>query len=512
MSVEDHFINNGHIRDIVIAGGGIEGWMSSAFLARVLAPQKIRITHIELPTVREIIPSAGIFGVSQPYIQEFLVKFGISEPEIMQKSRASFRLGSKYSGGPDDQPFMQFFGEYGHGKGVAAFHQYWLKQYLSGDDTALETYAMGAELAQQDKFIHPVNDEKSILSTFDYAYHFDPEKFTDCMREIALKAGVINICGDLDNVRICRTSGMIEALVLAGGRAVSGDFFIDCTGVEARLIGKALGIDFESWANMLPCNRAIFGKNKTVSGSLSPYTHYRRHPNGFLWNIPLQTHTEEGVFFASNYLSADKAEALLTGHNSMSHIQSLKIQPGRHHCFWRRNCLAIGLSAGFSGPINSTALHLVQSGLRRFVSLLPYRGPARCEADEYNRMMIAEMEQIRYFSILHYVAQRNKDSALWRLCGKIDIPDSLQLRIDQFKSRGRLVLNDEDPFDKDSWLALFVGMGILPDRYDPLLGAIDEATIARHMQAIRTEMQKTTAKVPTHYDYLKGYGAMARDI
>lgn len=93
MSVEDHFINNGHIRDIVIAGGGIEGWMSSAFLARVLAPQKIRITHIELPTVREIIPSAGIFGVSQPYIQEFLVKFGISEPEIMQKSRASFRLG-----------------------------------------------------------------------------------------------------------------------------------------------------------------------------------------------------------------------------------------------------------------------------------------------------------------------------------------------------------------------------------------------------------------------------------
>ena len=77
------------------------------------------------------------------------------------------------------------------------------------------------------------------------------------------------------------------------------------------------------------------------------------------------------------------------------------------------NCVALGLAGGFMEPLESTSLHLVQSAVFRFLSLMPTSTGYDPSAEaEFNRLSIAEYEQCRDFIILHYVANERTESVL----------------------------------------------------------------------------------------------------
>ena len=164
--------------------------------------------------------------------------------------------------------------------------------------------------------------------------------------------------------------------------------------------------------------------------------------------------------------------------------------------------MALGLASGFMEPLESTSIHLIQTGVFRLLSLLPVRDHDEATADEYNRLSKIEYEQIRDFIILHYHATEREDSELWRYCKNMSIPDSLRHKIELFRSRGRIARFDDQLFIEPSWLAVFMGQGVEPRDHDRLADVPPLADVQRRLAGIRQVTGQIAQRLPSHDDFI----------
>ena len=180
----------------------------------------------------------------------------------------------------------------------------------------------------------------------------------------------------------------------------------------------------------------------------------------------------------------------------------LRFVTGKRRKFWDKNCVAIGLSAGFMEPLESTSLHLIQYGILRLLALFPDAEMSPLLAREYNAQTAAEYERIRDFLILHYKATERDDSELWRYCAAMVIPDSLQYKIDHFRSHGMIVSDERELFKNPSWIAVYLGQGITPKRAPAVASMRDGVPVADRLAAISQAMNAAVAEMPAHADFL----------
>jgi tryptophan halogenase len=123
-------------------------------------------------------------------------------------------------------------------------------------------------------------------------------------------------------------------------------------------------------------------------------------------------------------------------------------------------------------------------------------------AQEYNNQTIAEYERIRDFLILHYKATTRDDAELWRYCSAMEIPDSLQYKIDHFRSYGLLVSDERELFNNPSWIAVYLGQGIVPQRAPAIANLRDSVPVSDRLAAIRSAMQEAVAEMPEHAEFI----------
>ena len=245
----------------------------------------------------------------------------------------------------------------------------------------------------------------------------------------------------------------------------SGDLFIDCSGFRSLLLGEALGVPFEDWSRWLPCDRAIAVPSERTE-PLLPYTRSTAHPAGWQWRIPLQHRTGNGHVYSSAHMSDDDAERLLLDTLDAPPIAEpnrLRFTAGRRTKAWEANVIAVGLSSGFLEPLESTSIHLIQHGIQKLISLFPGRGISPIERDEYNRHMVNSYEPVRDFLILHYHAT-GRTGPFWDHLRHMELPDTLQHKIELFREHGRVFRYNEELFDVPSWIAVMLGQGIDPAR------------------------------------------------
>ena len=495
------------LRSVVIVGGGSAGWMTAASLSNALSARQCSITLIE----SDEIGTVGVGEATIPPIKVLNQTMGLDEAEFMRRSQGTFKLGIQFvDWAQKGHSYFHAFGPHGVQFDYSPLHQHWLKHRASPGMPYIDELSMAWNAAQLGRFDKPTQDPRLITSHFDYAYHFDAGLYARYLREVSEKRGVVRVEGLVEQVLLRTGDGFVDKLRLRDGREIEGDLFIDCSGFRGLLIEEALKTGYDDWSHWLPCNRALAVPCESAGDAL-PYTRATAREAGWQWRIPLQHRIGNGYVYCSEFISDDEAASLLLQRldgKALAAPRPLRFVTGRRRQLWNRNVVALGLASGFLEPLESTSLHLVQSGISKLLALWPDLDFDATVTAEYNRLSQLEFERVRDFLVLHYKLTQRDDSALWRHTAAMAIPDSLQVKIDQFSHYGRIVVDGADLFGPASWLAVQIGQLNQPRRYDPLLDqrAVDGAKfLLQQHQAMVVSAQK----MPGHLEAIRRMGAKA---
>lgn len=495
--------HNAPIERIVILGGGSAGWMAAAALANG-SQGSCAITLIE----SEEIGTIGVGEATIPPVRHFNARLGIDEATFLRETSGTFKLGIEFINWTrEGYSYFHPFGQYGAEFDDLPFYQYWIREQVAGIAAPLDEFSMAWAVAKAGRFEHPSKDRRQIQSTFDYAYHFDAGLYARYLRGYSEARGVNRIEGRVVSATQDPESGFVRSVTLSDGRSFEGDLFIDCTGFFGFLIEKTLQTGYEDWSHWLPCNRAVAAPCKSDQ-PLHPYTKSTAKAAGWQWRIPLQHRVGNGYVYCSSFLSAEDAEAELRrtlDNEPLAEPRHISFVTGKRKKFWNKNCVAIGLSAGFMEPLESTSLHLIQYGILRLLALFPDKHMSPLLIDEYNALTSAEYERIRDFLILHYKATERRGDEFWRYCANMEIPDRLQYKIDHFRSHGIIVSDERELFSNPSWIAVLIGQGIIPERAPALSGLRKDVPVSARMAQIRAAMTEAVAAMPGHRDFLNAY-------
>ncbi|WP_416307989.1 tryptophan halogenase family protein [Neptunicella sp. SCSIO 80796] len=492
-------MNNQSIQKVVILGGGTAGWITASLLAKVLG-KRIDITLVESDDI-------GIVGVGEasiPPMVNFNNALGIDEKDFIRQTNATIKMGIQFEHWKQQgESYMHAFGSIGKNFPFCDFHHFWNRSQQLGIQSNFWDFSLNYQAAKQNKFAH-LNQIEGNLPGIAHAYHFDAGLYAKYLRNHCEKLGVTRVEGRVDEVRVNPKNGYIDRMVLAEGRTITGDLFIDCSGMRAVLIEKTLGIGFEDWSHWLPCNRAITVPTEAVS-PVTPYTRSIAHTAGWQWRIPLQHRTGNGIVYASNYLSDEQAKhTLLTNLDAkpLAEPRTISFKTGRRAQQWHKNVVSIGLSSGFLEPLESTSIHLIQTAVIRLIKHFPHQQINDAEVQSYNRQSQAEMEHIRDFIILHYKLTERDDSPFWRQCRIMQIPPSLKEKINLFKQTGKVFREQEELFAEVAWQQVFLGQGAIPEDIHPLASSLSEQQIRELLSNLKLIIDRNVDKLPLHQQFI----------
>jgi tryptophan halogenase len=494
------------VKNIVIVGGGTAGWMTAAAMAKVLLGDfSIRLVE------SDDIGTVGVGEATIPQIRQFNQALEIDENDFVRQTQATFKLGIQFvDWGRLGDSYMHGFGTLGRDRGLLPFHQYWLKAHLAGKVSAIGPYCLNVVAALRGKFMRPPGlGTESPLSSIAYAYHFDASLYARYLRNFAEARGVRRTEGKVKETLLRPADGFIEAIVLDSGEKISGDLFIDCSGFRGVLIEQALRTGYEDWTHWLPCDRALAVPCTSV-GPPTPYTRSTAREAGWQWRIPLQHRMGNGYVYSSAHISDDEAaDTLLANLDGapLSDPRPLRFVTGKRRKFWNRNCVAIGLAAGFMEPLESTSIHLIQSALTLLLSFFPDRGFDPVMTDRFNQKSTMDWERIRDFLILHYHATERSDTAFWNDCRTMSVPRQLLDYMDLFRHSGRFYRENEELFTQISWVQVMLGQRITPRSYHPLVDLLNDADLDAFIANVGHIVERCADAMPPHEKFIARYCA-----
>src|SRR6478609_5705438 len=454
------------MQKILIVGGGTAGWMAAALFGKLFQG----LYDIEL-VESEAIGTVGVGEATIPAIKKYNELVQLDEPEFMRRTQGTFKLGVQFvDWWRPGHSYIHGFGVIGQDWEWLRCHHYWLQAHQRGRARDFADYSINTAAALQNKFMQARADmADSPIGHIAYAFHFDAPLYARYLRAFAEQQGVRRREGKIVDVGM-HDNGDIASVSLEDGRKIEADFFIDCSGFRALLIEQNLKTGYEDWSHWLPCDRAMAVPCARTE-PLHPFTRSTARGPGWQWRIGLQHRTGNGLVYSSKHIDDEGAEKLLLANldgEQLANPNRLRFTSGKRRKMWNRNCVALGLAAGFLEPLESTSIHLVQSAAIRLVRLFPDRQTDQATIDEFNRQCDFEWERIRDFIVLHYWANK-RDGAFWEYCRTMELPATLQRKIDLWMANGRIFRENDELFAEESWIEVLLGQGVVPSSHDPLV-------------------------------------------
>lgn len=492
------------IKKVVVAGGGTAGWMAAAAISKLIGE------HLQTPVTLIESDQIGTIGVGEatiPTLQEFHQLLGINEHNFLNYTGGTFKLGINFENWHDlGKDYFHAFGVTGRNSWACGFQHFWLRAKQLGYENEYGEYNLEWQAAMQNKFSRLPNDGLK------HAFHIDASQYAKFLRRYCSQFNLERKEGIIKDVNVNQLTGDIISLKLQSGELVEGDLFIDCTGQRGLLIGEALGVGFEDWSHWLPCDSAIAVQTESVHPPL-PYTRSIAHESGWQWQIPLQDRVGNGLVYSSRFMDDESARKLLVDNIEgamLNEPRPIKFRTGRRHQQWHKNCVSLGLASGFLEPLESTSIHLIQSGILRLLRQFPFNGISDVDVLNYNKETVFEIERIRDFIILHYHVTDRRDTEFWRHCTSMQVPELLQNKIDSFGESGRVNVDSGEMFG-DSWAQVMLGQGLMPEHHHPIINTLSDKEVCDFIDSIYNDIQQSLTKLGSHQPYVEQFCASAPD-
>jgi tryptophan 7-halogenase len=489
------------IREIVVVGGGTAGWMTAAALAKRLAAGR-RITLVESDEI-------GIIGVGEatvPTIRHFNAALGIDEDEFLRATQGTFKLGIEFvDWGAIGRRYTHGFGALGFDLDEVAFHHWWLRLRAEGRAPELRDCAVHTAAPPQGRFTRGGAEfAGSPIEQVAHAFHFDAGLYARFLRRYAEARGVRRVEGKIVDVRQREPDGHIASLRLDNGAEVAGQLFIDCSGLRGLLIEQTLKAGYVDWTHWLPCDRAVAVPCESA-GLLMPLTRSTARKAGWQWRIPLQHRIGNGHVYSSRHLSDDEATAVLMQNldgAALAEPRLIRFATGRRRRQWIGNVVAIGLSSGFLEPLESTSIHLIQTGIARLFAFFPDAGFDAADIDEFNAQSRREFEHVRDFIIAHYHLNARTDSPFWTERRETAVPEALAQRLALFARNARVFREGHEYFGEPSWVQVLLGQGFMPAGWHALANERPLAEVQAFVDETRALVARCVQRMPLQADFI----------
>ena len=487
---------------VTIVGGGTAGWMTAAVLSQWLS--QVEVTLVE----SEEIGTIGVGEATIPHIRNYLALAGIDALKMISETKATFKLGIQFvDWGAPGESYIHGFGKIGRDMLWLHPHQLWLaaRERAPGSVKPFDHYSIAGAAALRNRFAFPdKRNPNSPIADLEYAYHFDASLFARFLRAESEARGVTRVEGRIVETLQDSETGFVTGVRLQDGRELGGDLFVDCSGMRALLIGDAVGVGYEHWNKWLICDRAL----AVPCGSVSPLTPYVRcttRSAGWQWRIPLQHRIGNGYVYSSNFVSDDEAAATLLSTLDAAPLadpRPVRFAPGVRAKAWEKNVVSIGLSSGFLEPLESTSIHLIQTGIHKLLALFPATGFSQPDINEYNRQARFEFEDVRDFIIAHYNVTRRSGEPFWDYVRTMDVPDTLSERYELFRSSGRFFKHGAaELFAEESWVQVLLGQGFQA-KADPVAQFVPTEEIVGFLNDMAEIIADVAESLPDHGDFI----------
>lgn len=500
-------------RRILIVGGGAAGWLTAAYLAKSL--RVAEQAHLEITLLES--PEVGIIGVGEatfPTIRTTLQFLGVDEARFIRETSATFKQGIRFNDwawaprqdGERHQYFHPF--EAPFSTDGASLAPYWLLQSEATRAPFAEAMTIQARVADAQRAPKRPH-EGNFSGPLNYAYHFDAAKLAQVLAERARELGVRHLQGRLTEVELDAT-GAIDHVVCAEHGRLEAELYIDCTGFHAELIGKTLKAPFKSARPILFADRALACKAPydRPDAPIQSFTIATAHEAGWIWDIGLKDARGVGCVYSSDHIDDDRAEAILRGH--VGHDveitpRALAFEAGYRTKQWVKNCVAVGLSAGFLEPLESTGVVLIEAAVAIIAELFPHNGPISAPALRFNELMTARFDNIITFLKLHYCLSQRTEPFWRQNADPATMPERLVDLLEQWRwrppTRYDFIL-DLETFAFFNYQYILYGMGFKTDLSPGRSEFPDVAGAEKLFAKIRNFGERATHDLPSHRDLI----------
>ncbi len=493
------------IRKVVVAGRDAAAWLTALALHRAFSSAGVTIEVVELPSLlRAADTCAGL-----PTLQALHRLLGLEEYEVLKAASGTYSLGQSFANfSRIAPPFFHPHGTHGAVIDNVPFAQHWLRARAAGLKVEFEDFSLSAAAAKQNRFFVS-SAETSGFGRFDYGYHLRADAYAGYLRAQALRRGIAVTPARRIDARLDAETGHIAALLTESGQEVAGDIFIDATGSDSLLLGGAFKVPFHNWSQWFPDNRILSASGNRMR-VLPPYSQVRALKDSTLIMTPLQDGTGVQHLYDGDHMPDQQAlesAAVISNLRLRDNAVVTSFAAGRRASAWAGNCVAIGEAACVFSPIDDVSLHGIHLGLAHLVNMFPVDRRMEHEAMEYNRGIRSAFERVRDFQIVHYKLNRNLDQSYWDHMRRIEVPPELAHKIELFKARGMVALYDDETFQIDDWISVFLGHGLMPDSFDPLTGGTTDDEAITHFQGMLTFIRDRVREMSSHDAYIELYAA-----
>ena len=509
-------------RTVIIVGGGSAGWITAARVAArcSVGPEAVRVVLVESANIESI----GVGEGTWPTMRNTLRKSGITETDFLRGCDAAFKQGAKFVGWANGSASDSYYHPLNPPQGAPAINlsAHWERHHRDSGAAFADCVDFQSTLCEAGLAPKAITTPE-YTAIANYAYHLDAGKFATLLRSHSVaKLGVEHIVDDVIDVAQA-DNGDIQSVILKRAGALRGDLFIDCTGFAALLIGKTLGVPFKDCSDTLFADHAIALQVPYPSPDSPVVCHTVATASGagWIWDIGLPTRRGVGHVYSSRHMSHDEAEAVVRGYIGSAATgltaRHIKIRAGHRERFWVRNCVAIGLSAGFLEPLEASALMLIEHSVDFVADRLPAnRSVMDTLAAQFNTAFAHHWERIVEFLKLHYALTKREDTAFWRdNRDPATLPEGLKERLALWRHHPpgpQDFPHQPEVFSWPSYQYILHGMRFAT-HYRELPQIESEAPLAqRCFEAAARAKTKSIVGLPQHRDLLnrvRDYGLQA---